>query len=55
MEVLGLAGLVDGERGSIESEIRHLYLTAQGQTIAGGTSEVLRNTVATRGLELPRS
>jgi alkylation response protein AidB-like acyl-CoA dehydrogenase len=55
MDVLGLAGLVDGERGSLSSEIRHLYLTAQGQTIAGGTSEVLRNTVATRGLELPRS
>jgi hypothetical protein len=28
-------------------------LTSLGHTIAGGTSEILRTTVATRGLGLP--
>ena len=30
-----------------------MYQTSLGHTIAGGTSEVLRTTVATRGLGLP--
>ncbi len=34
-------------------EIQHAYLTSLGHTIAGGTSEILRSTVATRGLGLP--
>jgi alkylation response protein AidB-like acyl-CoA dehydrogenase len=45
-------------RGSTEArlggEIAHAYLTSLGHTIAGGTAEVLRTTVATRGLGLPR-
>ena len=56
MEILGMYGPL--EAGSpfevLEGEFRHLYLTSMGQTIAGGTSEVLRTTVATRGLGLPR-
>ena len=33
--------------------VQHAYLTSLGHTIAGGTSEILRTTVATRGLGLP--
>jgi alkylation response protein AidB-like acyl-CoA dehydrogenase len=56
MELLGARGLL--KRGSREAalggEISHSYLTSLGHTIAGGTAEVLRTTVATRGLGLPR-
>jgi alkylation response protein AidB-like acyl-CoA dehydrogenase len=34
-------------------EISHAYLTSLGHTIAGGTAEILRTAVATRGLGLP--
>jgi 3-oxocholest-4-en-26-oyl-CoA dehydrogenase alpha subunit len=34
-------------------DISHAYLTSLGHTIAGGTAEVLRTTVAVRGLGLP--
>jgi len=56
MELLGLYGPMQaGSRWEkLEGRIRHLYLTSMGQTIAGGSSEVLRTTVATRGLGLPR-
>jgi alkylation response protein AidB-like acyl-CoA dehydrogenase len=37
----------------LDGEISHAYLTSLGHTIAGGTAEVLRTTVATRGLGLP--
>ncbi|MCP3990184.1 MAG: hypothetical protein GY724_13995 [Actinomycetia bacterium] len=54
LEVLGADILVDGTDAPMSGEMRQLYLTSVGQTIAGGTSEVLRTTVATRGLGLPR-
>jgi 3-oxocholest-4-en-26-oyl-CoA dehydrogenase alpha subunit len=53
-EVLGPDILLAGPDAPLSGEMRHLYLTSVGQTIAGGTSEVLRSTVATRGLGLPR-
>jgi len=56
MDLLGPWGPL--RRGSREArlggEISHAYLTSLGHTIAGGTAEVLRTTVATRGLGLPR-
>jgi 3-oxocholest-4-en-26-oyl-CoA dehydrogenase alpha subunit len=56
MELLGLYGpLTTGSRwAALEGRIQHLYQTTLGHTIAGGTSEILRSTVATRGLGLPR-
>lgn len=55
MELLGLYGpLTPGSRwAKLGGEIQHLYQTTLGHTIAGGTSEILRSTVAVRGLRLP--
>jgi alkylation response protein AidB-like acyl-CoA dehydrogenase len=57
MELLGLYGpLREGSRWvKLHGSMQHLYQTTMGHTIAGGTSEVLRSTVATRGLGLPRT
>jgi hypothetical protein len=56
MELLGLYGpLKEGSRwAKLRGTMQHIYQTSLGHTIAGGTSEVLRSTVATRGLGLPR-
>jgi hypothetical protein len=56
MELLGLYGpLKEGSRwAKLQGKMQHIYQTSLGHTIAGGTSEVLRSTVATRGLGLPR-
>lgn len=56
MELLGLYGtLVEESRWSrLQGMMQHIYQTSMGHTIAGGTSEILRTTVATRGLGLPR-
>jgi alkylation response protein AidB-like acyl-CoA dehydrogenase len=56
MDLLGPWGpLRRGSHGArLDGEISHAYLTSLGHTIAGGTAEVLRTTVATRGLGLPR-
>lgn len=55
LDLLGVHGPL--RAGSAEArlggEIQHAYLTSLGHTIAGGTSEILRSTVATRGLGLP--
>jgi alkylation response protein AidB-like acyl-CoA dehydrogenase len=55
MDVLGLWGtLRAGSPGArLDGRIYQSYLTSLGHTIAGGTAEVLRTTVATRGLGLP--
>lgn len=56
LELLGphAALAPDSPWAPLGGAIQHFYLTTMGHTIAGGTSEVLRTTVATRGLELPR-
>jgi hypothetical protein len=55
MDLLGpWAPLRPGSREArLDGEISHAYLTSLGHTIAGGTAEVLRTTVAVRGLGLP--
>src|SRR6266446_3458699 len=55
MDLLGpWARLRPGSREArLDGEISHAYLTSLGHTIAGGTAEVLRTTVAVRGLGLP--
>jgi alkylation response protein AidB-like acyl-CoA dehydrogenase len=55
LDMLGLwSQLKPGSRGAkLDGEISHAYLTSLGHTIAGGTVEVLRTTVAVRGLGLP--
>lgn len=51
-EILGPYGqLTVGEAG----EFSYNYLKSRGSTIAAGTSEVMRNTIATRVLGLPKS
>ena len=52
MQVLGLTGQVI--EGDDEASFGRLYLGMVPATIRGGTSEVQRNVIATRGLGLPR-
>lgn len=56
VELLGAVGLLeDGVPVAIDSHRWNLeYWEAIGTTIAGGTSEIQRNIIATRGLGLPR-
>jgi len=55
MDLLGVWGpLREGSRwAKLGGQISHLYLTTLGHTIAGGTAEILRSSVAVRGLGLP--
>ena len=55
MDLLGVWGpLREGSPwAKLGGHISHLYLTTLGHTIAGGTAEVLRTSVAVRGLGLP--
>ncbi len=60
--IIGLAGqLTRGEEGSANARYTpnrgrfgRVYLQSVSSTIAGGTSEINRNIIATRGLGLPR-
>lgn len=54
MNLLGMEGAAMHE-GTLADDVRHGYLNAVSRTIAGGTSEIQRNIMATRGLGLPRS
>ncbi len=55
MELLGLWGSLrsGSPPATLGGRISDLYFTSLGHTIAGGTAEVLRTTVAVRGLGLP--
>ena len=55
IQIAGLgAGAVD-ETDPFLARLQRQYLTSVSMTIAGGTSEIQRNIMATRGLGLPRS
>jgi alkylation response protein AidB-like acyl-CoA dehydrogenase len=57
MRLLGLAGMLSGRdepRAPLHGRIPRHYLAAVASTIGGGTSEIQRNIIATRGLGLPR-
>jgi alkylation response protein AidB-like acyl-CoA dehydrogenase len=54
IKVLGLYGQLYGEDAPMRGRYESSYLTSLSSTIAGGTSEIQRNIIATRGLGLPR-
>ncbi|HVW47216.1 MAG TPA: acyl-CoA dehydrogenase family protein [Solirubrobacterales bacterium] len=54
-ELLGRRGVLDiGGSAPLAGRIARLHLAAPGFTLGGGTSEILRTVIATRGLGLPR-
>ena len=56
MQALGLMGQLveDSKWAPLRGRFRKLYLWSISEVIGGGTSEVQRNIIATRGLGLPR-
>jgi alkylation response protein AidB-like acyl-CoA dehydrogenase len=54
MKVMGLYGQLYGDGAPLKGRYESTYMTSLASTIAGGTSEIQRNIIATRGLGLPR-
>jgi len=56
LDTLGSAGRLDRDShgAPLDGEIAHMVRSSVVDTIGAGTSEVLRNVIATRGLGLPR-
>jgi alkylation response protein AidB-like acyl-CoA dehydrogenase len=57
MHALGLYGQLTraSEQTQLNGRAESMYLYATTSTVGGGTSEIQRNIIATRGLGLPRA
>ena len=56
MAINGMYGQLDNrdDERALGGRIARFYMHATSSTIGGGTSEIQRNIIATRGLQMPR-